>query len=72
MYKMLAGGKAVHNLKILSLLYSRYNPEASYEWWGPSPRLSTGATELRRKVEMVASRFNNKIIGTGSYAYLQG
>ena len=45
----------LNQLKIKSSLYSRYYAEACNEWWGPSPRLGTWATQLRRNVAMVAS-----------------
>ena len=40
-------------------LYSRYYAEACNEWRGPSPRLSARATQLRRNVAMVASRWRH-------------
>ena len=39
--------------QIKSLLYSRYYAEVCNEWWGPSPRLSAWATQLRRNVVTV-------------------
>ena len=44
---------------IKSSLYSRYYAEACNESRGPSPRLSARATQLRRNVAMVASRWRH-------------
>ena len=43
--------------KIKSSLYSRYYAEACNEWRGPSPQLSAWASQLRRNVAAVASRW---------------
>ena len=45
--------------KIKSSLYSWYYAEAYNEWWGPSPRFSAWATQLRRNVAAVASRWRH-------------
>ena len=45
--------------KIKSSLYSLYYAEACNEWRGPSPRLSAWATQLRRNVAAVASRWRH-------------
>ena len=45
--------------KIKSSLYSSYYAEACNEWRGPSPQLSTWATQLRRNVATVASRWRH-------------
>ena len=45
--------------KIKSSLYWRYYAEACNEWWSPSPRLSVCATQLRRNVAAVASRWRD-------------
>ena len=47
------------NQKIKSSLYSPYYAEACNEWRGPSPRLSAWATQLRRNVATVASRWRH-------------
>ena len=44
-----------HQIKIKSSLYSLHCADACNEWWGPSPRLSALATQLRRNVAAVAS-----------------
>ena len=46
-------------IKIKSSLYSRYYAEACNEWRGPSPRLSAWATQLRKNVATVASRWRH-------------
>ena len=46
-------------IKIKSSLYSRYYAEACNEWRGPSPRLSAWATQLRKNVVAVASRWRH-------------
>ena len=46
-------------IKIKSLLYSRYYAEACKEWRGPSSRLSAWATQLRRNVAAVMSRWRH-------------
>ena len=53
--------------EIKSSLYSRYCAEACSEWRGPSPRLSAWATQLRRDVAVVASRWRHcaDLIGPG-------
>ena len=43
----------------ISSLYSPYYAEACSELRGPSPRLSTWATQLRRNVATVASRWRH-------------
>ena len=43
--------------KIEPSLYSRYYAKACNEWWGPSPRLSTWTTQLRRNVAEETSRW---------------
>ena len=45
------------SFKIKSSLYSSYYAEACNELRGPSPRLSAWATQLRRNVATVASRW---------------
>ena len=45
--------------KIKSSLYSPYYAEACNELRGPSPRLSAWATQLRRNVATVASRWRH-------------
>ena len=45
--------------KIKSSLYLWYYGEACNEWRGPSPRLSARATQLRRNVTAVASRWRH-------------
>ena len=45
--------------QIKSSLYSLYYAEACNEWRGPSPRLSAWATQLRRNVSAVASRWRH-------------
>ena len=45
--------------QIKSLLHSPYYTEACNEWRGPSPRLSAWATQLRRNVAAVASRWRH-------------
>ena len=53
--------KAYHSFKnqIKSSLHSPFYAEASNELRGPSPRLSAWATQLRRNVAMVASRWRH-------------
>ena len=53
------------NQKIKSSLYSPYYAEACNEWRGPSPRLSAWATQLRRNVATVASRWRHCVDLTG-------
>ena len=50
---------AFHQIKIKSSFYSRYYAEACNELRGPSPRLSAWATQLRRNVAAVASRWRH-------------
>ena len=52
---------SVHRFKnqIKSSLYSLEYAEACNEWRGPSPRLSAWATQLRRNVAAVASRWRH-------------
>ena len=45
--------------KIKSSLYSPYYAEACNELWGPYPRLSAWATQVRRNVATVASRWRH-------------
>ena len=45
--------------QIKSSLYSRYYAEPCNELRGPSPRLSTWATQLRRNVAAVANRWQH-------------
>ena len=52
------GIDAVSN-QIKSSLYSRCYAEACNEWRGPSPRLSAWATQLRRNVATVVSRWRH-------------
>ena len=47
-------------------LYSSYYVEACNEWRGPSPRLSVWATQLRRNIAAVASRWRHCVDLTGS------
>ena len=51
--------------KIKSSLYSPYYAEACNELRGPSPRLSAWATQLRRNVATVASRWQHYVDLTG-------
>ena len=51
--------------QIKSSLYSPYYAEASNELRGPSPRLSAWATQLRRNVATVASRWRHCVDLTG-------
>ena len=51
--------------KIKSSLYSPYYAEACDELWGPSPRLSAWATQLRRNVATVPSRWRHCVDLTG-------
>ena len=51
--------------KIKSSLYSPYYAEACNELRGPSPRLSAWATQLRRDVATVASRWRHCVDLTG-------
>ena len=46
-------------IKITSSLYSPYDAEACNEWRGPFLRLSAWATQLRRNVATVASRWRH-------------
>ena len=48
-----------------SSLYSPYYAEACNELRGPSPRLSAWATQLRRNVATVASRWRHCVDLTG-------
>ena len=52
-------------IKIKSSLYSPYYAEACNELRGPSPRLSAWATQLRRNVATVASRWRHYVDLTG-------
>ena len=51
--------------QIKSSLYSPYYAEACNELRGPSPRLSAWATQLRRNVATVASRWRHCVDLTG-------
>ena len=51
--------KSTHMLQIKSSLYSRYYTKEYNEWRGPSPRRSAWATQLRRNVATVASRWQH-------------
>ena len=55
--------KIKHQIK--SSLYSPYYAEARNELRGPSPRLSAWATQLRRNVTTVASRWRHCVDLTG-------
>ena len=59
------------NQKIKSSLYSPYYAEACNELRGPSPRLSAWATQLRRNVTTVASRWRHCVDLTGPGIELQ-
>ena len=52
-------------IKIKSSLYSPYYAETCNEWWGPSPRLSAWATQLRRNIATVASHWRHCVDLTG-------
>ena len=54
-----------NQIKIKSSLYSPYYAEACNELRGPSPRLSAWATQLRRNVATVASRWRHYVDLTG-------
>ena len=58
-------------IKIKSSLYSPYYAEACNELRGPSPRLSAWATQLRRSVATVASRWRHCVDLTGPGIELQ-
>ena len=49
----------LHNLHIKSSLYSPHYAEACNELRGPSPRLSAWATQLRRNIATVVSRWRH-------------
>ena len=51
--------------QIKSSLYSPYYAETCNEWRGPSLRLSAWATQLRRNVATVASRWRHCVDVTG-------
>ena len=55
----------IRQIKIKSSLYSPYYAEACNEWRGPSPRLSAWATQLRKNVATVASRWRHCVNLTG-------
>ena len=57
--------KSAHMLQIKSSLYSPYYAEACTEWRGPSPPHSAWATQLRRNVAAVASRWRHYADLTG-------
>ena len=57
--------------QIKSSIYSPYNAEACNELRGPSPRLSAWATQLRRIVATVASRWRRCADLTGPGIELQ-
>ena len=50
-----------HIFQIKSPLYSQYYAEACNEWQGPFPRFSAWATQLRRNIAAVASRWRHCI-----------
>ena len=52
-------GKILFKLQIKSSLYSPYYAEACNELRGPSPRLNAWATQFRRNVAAVASRWRH-------------
>ena len=54
-----------NQIKIKSSLYSPYYAEACNELRGPFPRLSAWATQLRRNVATVASRWRHCVDLTG-------
>ena len=54
-----------NKIKINSSLYSPHYAEACNELRGPSPRLSAGATQLRRNVATVSSRWQHCVDLTG-------
>ena len=49
--------KSAHMRQLKSSLYSRYYSEEYNEWRGPTPLRSAWATQLRRNVAAVASRW---------------
>ena len=49
--------KNAHMLQLKSSLHSRYYAEEYNKWRGSSPRRSAWATQLRRNVATVASRW---------------
>ena len=51
--------KSARMLHIKSSLYQRYYAEEYNEWRGPSPRPSAWATQLRKNVAAVASRWQH-------------
>ena len=51
--------KSAYMLQLKSSLHSRYYAEEYNEWRGPSPRRSAWATQLRRNVAAVASRWRH-------------
>ena len=51
--------------KIKFSLHSPYYAEACNEWRDPSPQLSAWATQLRRNVAAVASRWRDYVDLTG-------
>ena len=55
----------IAQIKIKFSLYSPYYAEACNELHGPSPRLSAWATQLRRNVATVASRWRHYVDLTG-------
>ena len=55
----------LNKIKSKSSLYSPYYAEACDELRGPSPRLSAWATQLRRNVATVASRWRHWVDLTG-------
>ena len=60
--KRLEGARAYKLLRtaqIKSLLYSPYYAEACNKWRSPFPRLSAWATQLRRNVAPVSSRWRH-------------
>ena len=66
MQQMSATDFKVKSFKSKSSLYSPHYAEACNELRGPSPRLSAWATQLRRNVATVASRWRHCADLTGS------
>ena len=57
--KVGSNSKSAHMLQIKSSLYSRYYAEACNEWRGRSPPRSAWATQLRRNIAAVTSRWRH-------------
>ena len=62
---LLTKEESLNQNQIKSSLYSSYYAEACNELRGPSPRLSAWATQLRRNVATVASRWRRCVDLTG-------